>query len=583
MAGRIPQTFLNDLVARVDIVALIGERITLKKAGKNYQALCPFHDEKSPSFSVSPDKQFYHCFGCGESGTALKFLMEYDRLEFVPAVEALAAMVGVQVQREGGDARPSRRVGVELYEVLDQAARVFQRQLKEAPEAVAYLQGRNLTGVTARDFGLGFAPEAWDTMTSRLTASEQDLLRAGLLTENDRGRRYDRFRNRIMFPIRDTRGRVIGFGGRVLGQGEPKYLNSPETDVFKKGQELYGLFEARQALRQITEFFVVEGYMDVIALAQAGISNAVATLGTASSQVHFEKLYRFAPRITCCFDGDNAGRAAAWKALASALPALKDGCQLRFMFLPDGEDPDSLVGKEGKDGFLQRAAGGVSALDYLFDELGKGLDLTMPDDQARLAHLARPLIDTVPEGVLKNLLLDRLQQQAGAAARTQVASSPRAPVSAAPRKPAGTENPRTQRLLAMLLNQPGLGRQLPDQLVAELAEIDSLFVEVLRFVRGERGDGPAEGLSVADILGYWAGQPDEPLLLELAGRVPLVPPTYEAFAEDVRNLVGQKARQRRSSTLEKMREIDRARGLSPDELGEFWAQRKAGVGQEPEV
>ena len=261
MAGRFPQSFLNDLVARADIVALIGERVKLTKAGSNYKGLCPFHDEKSPSFTVSADKQFYHCFGCQESGTALKFLMEYDRLEFVPAVEALAAIVGVEVQREGGGA-PTRRVGTELYEVLEQAARVFRKLLPNSESAVAYLKGRDLTGVTARDFGLGFAPDAWDTMMTSLgpdavgapgsgAASENDLLRAGLLTENDNGRRYDRFRNRIMFPIRDTRGRCIGFGGRVMGEGEPKYLNSPETDVFKKGQELYGLFEARQALRQI--------------------------------------------------------------------------------------------------------------------------------------------------------------------------------------------------------------------------------------------------------------------------------------------------------------------------------------------
>ena len=360
MAGRFPQSFLNDLVARADIVALIGERVKLTKAGSNYKGLCPFHDEKSPSFTVSADKQFYHCFGCQESGTALKFLMEYDRLEFVPAVEALAAIVGVEVQREGSGA-PTRRVGTDLYEVLEQAARVFRKLLPSSEPAVTYLKGRDLTGVTARDFGLGFAPDAWDTMMATLgpdaagapgsgVASENDLLRAGLLTQNDNGRRYDRFRNRIMFPIRDTRGRVIGFGGRVMGEGEPKYLNSPETDVFKKGQELYGLFEARQALRQIDEFFVVEGYMDVIALAQAGICNAVATLGTASSTLHFTKLYQFAPRVICCFDGDKAGRAAAWKALAVALPAIKDGCQLRFMFLPDGEDPDSLVRKEGRSG-----------------------------------------------------------------------------------------------------------------------------------------------------------------------------------------------------------------------------------------
>ena len=608
MAGRFPQSFLNDLVARADIVALIGERVKLTKAGSNYKGLCPFHDEKSPSFTVSADKQFYHCFGCQESGTALKFLMEYDRLEFVPAVEALAAIVGVEVQREGSGA-PTRRVGTDLYEVLEQAARVFRKLLPSSEPAVTYLKGRDLTGVTARDFGLGFAPDAWDTMMATLgpdaagapgsgVASENDLLRAGLLTQNDNGRRYDRFRNRIMFPIRDTRGRVIGFGGRVMGEGEPKYLNSPETDVFKKGQELYGLFEARQALRQIDEFFVVEGYMDVIALAQAGICNAVATLGTASSTLHFTKLYQFAPRVICCFDGDKAGRAAAWKALAVALPAIKDGCQLRFMFLPDGEDPDSLVRKEGRSGFLRRAAGGVSALDYLFDTLAKGLDLSTPDDQARFAYLAKPLIETVPQGVLKDLLHERLGRYAGQAA---IRSLQNAPAVAAPSKPTGArgdlrgpvsaaskvsstndappqENQRTRRLLMMLLKSPQFGRDLPDAEVAAIAELPSMFVQVLQFVRAQSERAPDVEIGLADILGYWAGQPDEPLLLELAGEQPLLPPTFAAFCEDVRRLGEQKQRSESASRLAQMRDADLKGALSEDQLRAYWEQRQGKEG-----
>ena len=418
--------------------------------------------------------------------------------------------------------------------------------------------------------------------------SENDLLRAGLLTENDNGRRYDRFRNRITFPIRDTRGRVIGFGGRVMGEGEPKYLNSPETDVFKKGQELYGLFEARQALRQIDEFFMVEGYMDVIALAQAGICNAVATLGTASGSVHFEKLYRFAPRVTCCFDGDKAGRAAAWKALAVALPALKDGCQLRFMFLPDGEDPDSLVNKEGREGFLKRAAGGVSALDYLFDTLAKGLDLSMPDDQARFAHLAKPLIETVPDGVLKGLLLERLGRYAGSAAVRQLqdAAIPAAPVSAA-RKNARNkesrsaegmadaplrENQRTRRLLMMLLKEPQFGRDLPAVDVEGIDSLTSLFVEVLRFVRSEPDIG------IVDIMGYWAGQPDEPWLLELAGEQPLLPPTFADFCENVRLLSAEKSKSDSASRLNSMRDAERQGVLSEAQLRAYLGATAAKLG-----
>ncbi len=586
MAGRFPQSFLNDLVARADIVSLIGERVKLQKAGSNYKGLCPFHDEKSPSFTVSPDKQFYHCFGCQESGTALKFLMEYDRLEFVPAVEALAAIVGIEVQREGGSA-PTRRIGTELYEVLEQASRMFQKHLRTSSEAVDYLKSRGLTGITARDFGLGFAPEAWDTMMSTLgtkSSSEQDLLRAGLLTENDNGRRYDRFRNRIMFPIRDTRGRVIGFGGRVMGKGEPKYLNSPETDVFKKGQELYGLYEARQALRQIDEFFMVEGYMDVIALAQAGIPNSVATLGTASGTVHFSKLYQFAPRVVCCFDGDKAGRAAAWKALAVALPALKDGCQLRFMFLPDGEDPDSVVHKEGKAGFIERAAGGVSALDYLFDTLAKGLDLSTPDDQARFAHLATPLIETVPQGVLKGLLLERLARYSGNAAVRQFQSSPSPlQVTAEHASASATtpvvptekwqENQRTRRLLMMLLKAPAFGQQLPESQAQAIDDLPSLFVQVLRFVRSHADSEADMDVGMVDILGYWAGQPDEPLLLELAGEQPLLPPDFDAFCEDVRQLAMQKHRSESASRLAEMRDADRDGNLSEEQLRAYWEQR----------
>ena len=319
MAGRIPQSFINDLLARTDIVDVIDARVQLKKAGKNYQARCPFHDEKTPSFSVSPDKQFYHCFGCGVSGTALTFLLEHDRLEFVEAVETLARLAGMEVPREGGASRPERDNSA-LFAVLAKAEQVYRGALKSSGEAVSYLQARGLTGVVARDFGIGFAPDEWQTLRDSLgedaTVTEALLLEAGLLIRHENGRTYDRFRGRIMFPIRDTRGRVIGFGGRVLGnQDGPKYLNSPETPIFHKGRELYGLYEARQALRRIDRLIVVEGYMDVVALAQSGVANAVATLGTATTAEHFQKLYRYAAEVVCCFDGDRAGRQAAWRAL----------------------------------------------------------------------------------------------------------------------------------------------------------------------------------------------------------------------------------------------------------------------------
>ncbi|MEM7219786.1 MAG: DNA primase [Pseudomonadota bacterium] len=570
MSGRIPQSFINDLIDRTDIVALIDERVPLKKAGKNYSGLCPFHDEKTPSFSVSPDKQFYHCFGCGASGTALTFLMEYDRLEFVPAVEFLANRAGVEVQREGGGpSRPLPDKG--LFEALEKASSYFQKQLRVHQPAIDYLRGRGLTGIVARDFGLGYAPEAWDSMTRGVGIKEKTALDAGLLSENDRGRRYDRFRNRVMFPIRDTRGRIIGFGGRVLGDGEPKYLNSPETEIFHKGQELYGLFEARQALRQIDELIVVEGYMDVIALAQAGIPNAVASLGTATSTTHFEKLYRFAPTVVCCFDGDRAGRAAAWKALQSALPTLKDGRRLNFMFLPDGEDPDTLVRKEGVARFRERAGGALSALDYLFENLRQGLDLESLDGRARLGYLATPLIEQVPAGLLRDLLRERLASLMGTSADRLAPAAKTAPPADVPPKPAPARNSRlTERLLGLLLAQPDLAQSLEETRLQELRPLGGILVEVIDYLRG---GATGEPRGTAEALGYFADRPEGARFSALANRVRELPPDDPAaeFAEGLDSLLKLRADGERRRLLAAMRED----GGGLDELGRYWEERKS--------
>lgn len=418
MAGRIPQQFINDLIDRADIVSVIEDRITLKKTGKNYSGLCPFHDEKTPSFSVSPDKQFFHCFGCQESGTALSFIMKYERLEFVEAVEMLARELGMEVPREQGR-NPTVKVDEDLYTVLQQAERFYRSQLRSANAAVDYLKGRGLTGEIARDFGIGYAPAEWHGVADALVnerVSEDKLLKAGLLTKNDNGRVYDRFRDRIMFPIRDTRGRVIAFGGRILSQdGGPKYLNSPETPIFFKAQELYGLYEARKALRKIDELLVVEGYMDVVALAQNGIVNAVATLGTASGEAHFRKLYRYADRVVCCFDGDKAGRSAAWRALESALPVLNEHRQLKFAFLPDGEDPDSLIRSQGQAAFQSFIDNGVPALEFLLGKLAEGLDLETLDGRARFIGLANPYVEKITPGVLRDLVQARVRDLGGMA------------------------------------------------------------------------------------------------------------------------------------------------------------------------
>ncbi len=419
MAGRIPEHFIQDLLARTDLVALIDSRVPLKKAGRNYSACCPFHQEKTPSFTVAPDKQFYYCFGCGASGNAVGFLMEYDHLSFPEAVEQLATRAGLEVPREGGgDARKekARRDRLQtLYDLLARAERFYRQQLKNAPErqkAVNYLKGRGLTGQIAARYGLGFAPPGYDNLSQGLSLDNEGIeqaLTAGLLVRReDSGRTYDKFRDRIQFPIRDGRGRTIGFGGRVLGDGKPKYLNSPETPVFHKGKELYGLWEWRQSRDKTDRLYVVEGYMDVIALAQHGVPNAVATLGTATSEDHCHLLFRQVNEVVFCFDGDNAGRRAAWRALESALPALNDGKQARFLFLPVGEDPDTLVRAQGPEALLALTDKADTLATYLFRHLSEGLDLNTVDGRARLARLALPFLDKPAGPVYRALLEEEL-------------------------------------------------------------------------------------------------------------------------------------------------------------------------------
>ena len=423
MAGLIPQSFIDDLLNRSDIVEVVGSRIQLKKAGKNYSALCPFHKEKTPSFSVSPDKQFYYCFGCGAGGNALGFVMDHDQLDFPQAVEELAKRAGMEVPREdsGRKHKPRQPVDSPLYPLLAAAADYYRQALKSHPTrkaAVEYLKGRGLSGVIARDFGLGFAPPGWDNLMKHLggdALQQKALIDAGLLIENaENGKRYDRFRDRVMFPIRDSRGRVIAFGGRVLGDDKPKYLNSPETPVFHQGQELYGLYEARQANRDLDEIMVVEGYMDVIALAQQGLRNAVATLGTATSEEHLKRLFRIVPSVLFCFDGDAAGRKAAWRALEATLPNLQDGRRARFLFLPDGEDPDTLVRAEGTDAFRARIQQHSQPLaDYFFQQLSEEADPRSLEGKAHLATLAAPLIEKIPGNNLRALMRQRLAEITG--------------------------------------------------------------------------------------------------------------------------------------------------------------------------
>ena len=444
MAGLIPQSFIDDLLNRTDIVDVVSSRVQMKKAGKNYTACCPFHKEKTPSFSVSPDKQFYYCFGCGAGGNALGFIMDHDNLDFPQAVEELAKAAGMEIPREesGRAHKPRQPTDSPLYPLLTAAADFYRQALKSHPArkaAVDYLKGRGLTGEIARDFGLGFAPPGWDNLYKHLssdTLQQKAMIDAGLLVENaETGKRYDRFRDRVMFPIRDSRGRIIAFGGRVLGDDKPKYLNSPETPVFHKGQELYGLFEARKFNRSLDEIIVVEGYMDVIALAQQGLRNAVATLGTATSEEHMKRLFRVVPSVLFCFDGDQAGRNAAWRALEATLPCLQDGRRARFLFLPEGEDPDTLVRSEGTDAFKARINQHAQPLaDYFFQQLTEEADPRSLEGKAHMATLAAPLIDKVPGANLRTLMRQRLSEITGLTSETvsQLAQSAPAKAQAQP-------------------------------------------------------------------------------------------------------------------------------------------------------
>ena len=420
MAGLIPQQFIDDLLDRTDIVEIIDGRITLRKTGQNYSGLCPFHNEKSPSFTVSQTKQFYHCFGCGANGNAIGFLMEFERLEFPAAVEAIARNAGIEMPVER-QANPERKKQQDsLYDQLERAQQFFTQQLRQHPsreKAVNYLKGRQLTGETAKTFVIGYAPPGWENLHTELAKTEKDeqqLIEAGLLVKReDRDGCYDRFRDRIIFPIRDNRGRTIAFGGRVLGDDKPKYLNSPESPVFHKGNELYGLYEAKQASNRISRFLIVEGYMDVVALAQHGIHYAVATLGTSTSDTHLNKLFRLVSEIIICFDGDAAGRKAAARALDTALPILEDGRQIRFLFLPEGEDPDSMVHKEGKDAFTERLSKATTLTDYFFTSVSEGLDSNSLDGKARISKLALEKMQAMPRGVLYELMVKQLAEMTG--------------------------------------------------------------------------------------------------------------------------------------------------------------------------
>jgi DNA primase len=479
----IPQDFIDDLIARADIIEVLGRRIQLKKAGREFKACCPFHDEKTPSFTVSPNKGFYHCFGCGAHGTAIGFLMEFDHMSFVEAIEALASMMGVDVPRDESD-RPARRYD-ELFSLMGSVENHWQACLRDNSNAVDYLKQRGIDGATAKRFGIGYAPDSWSDVLDKFgktPEAAERLLATGLVIRKDNGKHYDRFRDRIMFPIRDTRGRTIGFGGRALGDGEPKYLNSPETVLFHKGRELYGLYEARQALRQIDQLVVVEGYMDVVALSRHGIDFSIATLGTATTSDHLDRIFRLTDNVVFSFDGDRAGRAAAWRALENALPQVREGRQIRFVFLPEKHDPDSYVNEYGSDAFIQAIDEGTALSDFLIGELSSQVDMTTIDGKARLAELAKPLVNNIPQGVYRELLIDsladtvglsaaKLERMLGQAPDRQSRPAPK-PANEGKRRRSASASGRpsaVRRAITLLLNYPEAVNKLDIEMLADVS------------------------------------------------------------------------------------------------------------------
>lgn len=520
MAHRIPQSVLDDLLARVDLVELIDRRVPLRKNGRNYSACCPFHHDKTPSFTVSPDKQFYHCFGCGASGNALSFLMDYERLEFLEAVSELAEQTGISLPADAAAYTPQPN-HPDLYPLLAAADRFFRQQLRyhdRRHTVIEYLRGRGIEGTTARDFGIGYAPPGWENLHQALSQqgySDEALDTAGLVIAHDKGSGvYDRFRDRLIFPVRDRRGRTLGFGGRALDDTPPKYLNSPETPVFHKGRQLYGVYELlRQRRDKAARLLVVEGYMDVLALAQHGVPYAVATLGTATTDEHINQLFRLSDELVFCFDGDRAGRDAAWRALERVLPTVRDGRRVGYLFLPEGEDPDSLIRDIGQQAFEQRVAATTPLSEYLLDQLTAQTRLNDVDGRARLLELAKPLVSKLPAGAYRDLLNQQLAErvQAPVELLNRHISPPK------PQPAVRSRAPLLRRTLprlaiSLLLHQPTLAHKV--QHLEALKKLTApglpLFTELVEYLQTH------PHISLGALLERYRDTPTSPILTKLA-------------------------------------------------------------------
>jgi DNA primase len=590
--GRIPKNFIDELIARADIVEIIGARVQLKKAGREYKACCPFHNEKTPSFWVSPDKQFYHCFGCGKHGTALGFLMDHDHLSFPEAVEELAARLGLEVPQEAGSESAARRADEPLYELMARVAAHYAQALSRDERARAYLAGRGLSAETIEHFKLGYAVGSWNDVLRRFGADDsarKRLTETGLIVERERGqvrdgeRHYDRFRDRIMFPIRDTRGRVIAFGGRVIDVGEPKYLNSPETVLFHKGRELYGLYETRRARSNLQRLLIVEGYMDAVRLHQAGIDYAVATLGTATTPEHLRRIFRLVSAVVFAFDGDRAGRAAAWRALQQALPEAREGREIRFLFLPEGHDPDTLVAAEGRAAFEARLESALPLSEYLVRELSQQSDLAHADGRARFAESARPLFAKVTEGVYRELLLGRLAEVVGLSAQRleELWSGARAgaaaaapPAAAAPinsRPPgrvrvSGGRGSLVRQAIVRLVRYPAIAAEVS---LAERAGLDASDEPGMALLRGLLDDLRERPAQIpAQVIQRWADREGGESLPKLLEREEVITDSGAAAGE-LRAALVKLAEQASARRLEALEAKSRSGPLDPGELVEF--------------
>ncbi|WP_140920389.1 DNA primase [Limnobaculum xujianqingii] len=577
MAGRIPRVFINDLLARTDIVDLIDARVKLKKQGKNYHACCPFHNEKTPSFTVNGEKQFYHCFGCGAHGNAIDFLMNFDRLEFVESVEELATMHSLEIPYESGTgiSQLEKHQRQSLYQLMEPLAKFYQESLNQpqSQDARNYLAQRGLSDDIIQRFAIGFAPSGWDNVLKRFGRSPENresLNDAGMLVTNDNGRTYDRFRERVMFPIRDKRGRVIAFGGRILGSGTPKYLNSPETEIFHKGRQLYGLYEAQLNRNQLDKLLVVEGYMDVVALAQFGIDYAVASLGTSTTAEHIQLMFRSTDNVICCYDGDNAGREAAWRALETALPYLTDGRQLRFMFLPDGEDPDTLVRKEGKEAFQQRLEQAQPLSMFLFDTLMPQVDLSSPDGRAKLSTLALPLISKVPGETLRLYLRQQLGQKLGILDDSQLDKLMPKQIETEQSYQAPQLKRTTMRILiGLLIQRPYLATQVPSVQGLEQTNLAGvpLFIELVKTCLAQ------PGLTTGQLLELYRGNNYSQQLETLAtwNHMIVEDMVEETFLDTLAKLYDSVLEQRQEELIAR----DRTHGLNAEERKELWSLNMA--------